>query len=241
MKTNILFCTIVLAAMFLSSCRIVTVKKHQGTPDLSEANTTAEASSEESGCRVFDNLPSCSTIVFEGVADIEYTQGPARVELRAPENIIEHLVVQTTPDSALLVTTDKSRIRDWSGVQVFVSMPEVRHLSLAGAGKFRARAIGSSDKFHMDCSGAADVQIDSLSASDADVEINGAGKVVINGISCGSIDVEINGAGNVRLAGNVDTAKLEINGVGNIDVSNLVRKDLQAWKTGLGSITDKEL
>ena len=86
-------------------------------------------------------------------------------------------------------------------------------LSMAGAGKIEAS--GKVAKLAVDASGAGNVDLTDLEATDAEVDIAGLGNADIN--ASGKVRASIAGAGNVTLHSKPRELVCDIAGLGNVD------------------------
>ncbi|MBL8310696.1 MAG: DUF2807 domain-containing protein [Burkholderiales bacterium] len=76
------------------------------------------------------------------------------------------------------------------------------------------------------------------------IENSGAVTIDAGGFSGGKLTLDTSGVGTAKLAGRVDTLKIELSGVGSVDSENLVADRVDAELSGVGSGTvraDKSL
>lgn len=238
MKKNMfkIVCTAVLVVLASTSCKFVSIKNTKGLEGLKEI-AVSEESSAVTDTRVYNDISGFNVIISEGAYDISYSNGPERVEVSAPENILSHLVVKASENGELLLTSDGTKIKNWKNVKVNISSPELKGLDIRGAVDFDSQSIKTEGDFKVTVSGAADVQIDNLEAENIEVVINGAGEMNLNGINCRKVMVEVNGAGDIKLKGDAQKADLTINGAGSVNIKNLNCPDIHTNRNGIGAFS----
>lgn len=103
-------------------------------------------------------------------------------------------------------------------IRVFVTMPSLRGVSLAGSG---------------------DVSVDRATAKDFSGNIAGSGTLSIASLSTGSAEFNIAGSGSINAAGKCATADVSIAGSGSVAAPNLACETLQVSIAGSGDVTAK--
>ena len=86
-------------------------------------------------------------------------------------------------------------------------------------------------------SGAADIQMDSLSTSTLDVSMSGAGQFVLDQFQADSLKTVLSGFGNVEISGEVSQARIDIPGAGSINFGDLQIQTADTTISGVGSAT----
>ena len=86
-------------------------------------------------------------------------------------------------------------------------------------------------------SGAADIQMDSLSTSTLDVSMSGAGQFVLDQFQADSLKTVLSGFGNVEISGEVSQARIDIPGAGSINFGDLKIQTADTTISGVGSAT----
>ena len=85
-------------------------------------------------------------------------------------------------------------------------------VSIAGAGNIDAS--GSVERLNLDCNGAGNADLATLSVRDAVVRLSGVGNASLN--VSGTLDVAIYGVGSVTYRGTGRVVRREIRGVGSL-------------------------
>jgi len=137
--------------------------------------------------------------------EVDIEVGPeASVEVQADDNFIEFVEIEVDGDE-LQIGFDES-LRDGT-LRATVTLPQLTDV---------------------DVSGASDVSIIGIDATDLDIEVSGASEVTASG-SADSLRLDVSGASDVRLDGlTVATAQVDINGASDVELgaAETVRGDL---------------
>lgn len=177
------------------------------------------------------NAISCS-----GGYDVEYVPGECLARLSGPKSYIEHLLLECN-NGVLEAKTDGTKFRNWKNVKLFVSCPTLEKIEAQGSVDLNADyGVVSNADLSIDISGAADMNISSLTAKNVKLRISGAGDIDIKGLCCDCFDGIISGAGDMNLEGISDTLKLQVNGAANVDIHKLSCKTKDIKKAGIASI-----
>jgi hypothetical protein len=86
-------------------------------------------------------------------------------------------------------------------------------------------------------SGAADVEMDSLSTPTLDVTMSGAGQFVLDQLKADSLNITLSGLGSVEGSGEVTNARIDIPGAGSVNAGDLKVQTVDVTISGLGSAT----
>lgn len=203
---------------FLSSCRIVKVKKNV-----------------ETITRRLD-LKDFNKIEVNGACDLEYTQGPYSVTVTMPKEIGEN-VITSVNDSLLKIEDDhhgsfSARNRK---ITVIVSAPDISLLRVNGAGDVDIKNI-DTQVLYMESNGAGDIDIDDSKIANNTVTINGAGKVDMDKIQGETLTINVNGAGKVDVKGEYEHAFINLAGASFADISELKCNDMHTQSSGASKI-----
>jgi hypothetical protein len=160
-----------------------------------------------------DTLDRIETVVDDG-----------RLEVRTPEasgvsGLLDWLLGGTEPDTA--------------PIDVYVTMPTVEALSVAGAGTLVAETPIESEDLNLEVAGAGDIDAE-LSATRLDLTLAGAGGATLRG-RADAANVECAGAGTVR-APDLQVATADVQTAGANTVELHVTDRLTAELAGAGSV-----
>lgn len=185
-------------------------------------------------------LNSFSAIDCGTVCDIVYTQGPDKVELKAPENILEKIVVDVDESGVLSVNfVEGFRYSDnhkKTKITLIVSSPVLEDVIIRGAADFKVPEGIKGGSFSLEVRGAGDVDIAGLDVSKADFIIKGAGDIDVEDLSCEEFDLDISGAGDCEISGTAEKGSIKVSGAGDVDVTELKVGSLQSEVHGVGTI-----
>lgn len=171
-------------------------------------------------------------------ANVYLTQADLyKVEIEADASILRQ--IETTVDGGKLRIKYVDRwYSNFSNkkVNIYISMPRVNELSIAGSGDIVAQNPLVTDKLSIHVSGSGDVIIDMLSAKTVEVSINGSGDIKLAGPNVVErAEVAISGSGDVK-AENLQcrTVSARISGSGDVRIWAI--DDLEARVSGSGDI-----
>lgn len=171
-----------------------------------------------------------------GSFDIDYTAGPCYLNIAAPDNVLEHIIVEFE-NGSLKVKMDKSfRIINLQKIQMTVHCPKLNGVSISGAGDFKAVNGIKSDGLNVRISGAGDFEANGIKADNISINLSGAGDVEADNIDCEKISTWISGAGDIELSGKAKTADIRISGAGDIDIRNLKADNTDTRISGAGKV-----
>jgi Putative auto-transporter adhesin, head GIN domain len=198
------------------------------------------------GCHAADSGPSSTedrpvgafqSISLDGTARLDVLVGPAP-SLSVIGSPQARAAFTTRVDGDRLVL--ESHNSPWQPgrgeVQVRVTVPRLRALTVGGAGEISVAGV-SGDSLDLSLNGAASLEangkvgtlavqmngagkmdLSRLEAVDATVTTNGAGRIDIN--STGSLVATVNGVGTINYYGKPAKVTTAINGVGSISPRN---------------------
>jgi hypothetical protein len=86
-------------------------------------------------------------------------------------------------------------------------------------------------------SGAAEVEMDSLTTSALVAAMKGAGQIRLGELAADSIEIQVSGVGNIEVAGEAARATITISGAGNVNAPDLKCQTAEVTISGLGNAT----
>jgi len=158
---------------------------------------------------------------------------PDIVTLKVQPNIMEYYKVEVVNDELVVRTTKKIAFGSGNSPVLTVYTPNLKHLTIEGAGTFTAFDKISSKSFKINLKGAgsgkAELDVDSLSA-----DLSGAGEFTLYG-RADNADLRLSGAGDLdAIMLKTRNATVNMSGAGSIRVS--CSDDLKVTASGLGSV-----
>lgn len=146
-----------------------------------------------------------------GSIPVYITQGSSfEVKVTAYANLIPYLKTNVS-DGTLKIGYDKN-IRNDNAV-AYITMPQLKGLRSNGSGNMSVTGPFMTDELVVSISGSAEINIDTATVEDYDVEISGSGKVKGYGVGSRNADVHISGSGEVWLTAS-ETLEADISGSG---------------------------
>lgn len=119
-------------------------------------------------------------------------------------------------------------------VTIYITMPEIKGLSVSGSGSIRAAESLKANDLDLAVSGSGSISLGQVQSSDITSALSGSGSIILKG-SASRHDVRISGSGSVQSADlRVEASKVSISGSGNCRVN--ASKTLDARIAGSGSI-----
>lgn len=202
-----------------------------------DEKTTLKAEGEPVS-KVYD-LKSFSAIDCSIVCDIIYTQGSDRVEIKAPENVLEKIEVDVDEGGLLNVSLNGYKYRDNRGknkITLLVSSTVLDNVTIRGAADFSAPEGIRGETFSFEIKGAGDADIDGLEVETANFGVKGAGDISVERLNCKSLSLVVSGAGDCEFSGSAEAADINVSGAGDVDISELNTSSLQTNISGVGTI-----
>jgi hypothetical protein len=195
-------------------------------------------------------------VSLTGVGDVFITQGEQEsLTVRADDNLLPYIRTEVKDGMLTLGFTDGVKdVKPTQGIEFNLSMKEISHLKISGAGDIVAPSIvadnpeiaisGAGDviitslnaqgELRIDLSGAGDVDIESLDAETLTVHLSGAGDVNVESVNATASVVRLSGAGDVTLAGQVVEQSIFLSGVGDYDATALGSQTALVEASGVG-------
>lgn len=202
---------------FLSSCRIVKVKKNV-----------------ETITRRLD-LKDFNKIEMNGAYDLEYTQGPYSVTLIIPKEVEDNISVGVT-DSLLKVEDTRAKFNTRTRkVTARISAPDLSLLRTSGAVNVDIKNIDVTN-LYVESNGAGDIDFTDSRITNGTITINGAGKLDSEKIQGETLTINVNGAGKVDVKGEYEHAFINLAGASFADISELKCNDMHTQSSGASKI-----
>ena len=134
---------------------------------------------------------------------------------------------ETVVDSGMLIIKSDSWLKFWrkKPITVYVSMPLVRKLSVAGSGSIVGESTIYSDRLTLELTGSGEIELD-VETKQLGSIISGSGEIRLRG-SAKAFQHTISGSGDLN-AFNLETerSEIKITGSGNCELSASNRLDV---------------
>ena len=185
------------------------------------------------------DLPAFNAVALTMSANVFISQGnPQRVEVEAEKSNME--IIETELDgSTLKITTQKGHWRDLGKVNVYITVSDIRSLSVSGSGDITCQTAVKSGEIDIDVSGSGSISVPTLESSDIAVTITGSGNVKLAGTNAqATLETLITGSGSFN-GEELQVARGDINITGSGSARVNVLKELETNITGSGNVLYK--
>jgi len=191
--------------------------------------------------------------------ELYLTQGDTEsLEIEADDNFLEEIIT-TVVGTRLEIKYQRTKninYRPSQPVKLYLTMADVRGVSLSGGGYFETDVL-ESEGFDLDMSGGSDAWIATLTTGDINVEISGGGNLEagsiegdqvdldfsggsdsqIEKLSAASLDVETSGGGQFEADScQVDHLNMNLSGSSDGEISSLTAETLELRTSGGGIV-----
>jgi hypothetical protein len=159
---------------------------------------------------------------FDGIdlelpARVFIRQGPEQeVIIEGKPNILDEIELDVR-NGIWVIETDRC-VNDIDVLNIFITMPEIRSLSISGSGSIESDEFLEVDDIDLRISGSGDINL-GLIADDIEVDIPGSGDIVLEG-TADDLDINISGSGDIRAFGlEADDIFIRISGSGDAELN----------------------
>jgi hypothetical protein len=189
-----------------------------------EFETVGEPMAEptESAVAALPEGATFSKLRFKSFGKVVLKQGEAcDLKIEGNQDLVDRIKVDIEDDT--LVIRFDADAADWigsswvkgeGGLRYFVTAPEISGIEMAGAG---------------------DLQAESLKGESLSLAHGGAGKMELHDVDYQSLDASLGGLGEIRVAGVVQTQKVDLSGAGSYEAVDLKSQDAEVVLSGAGA------
>ena len=182
------------------------------------------------GTIITENRPAGSFIALENRigANIYILKSDHNaIAITANQNLVPYIKTSVV-NSTLIISSPGYYLMNDHEITIDVSMPVLEEIRLKGAGQVisglpvhriylsgygNISCNGLTDRVHVKLSGTGNIDLSSMPASNAKVELSGSGKVILEAKN--QLDVSISGVGTVYYKGSARLTK-KISGIGSV-------------------------
>jgi hypothetical protein len=104
-------------------------------------------------------------------------------------------IIAEVKDNQLVIKTRNGSF-SMGEVIVYVSMPRIEGLNVAGSGDIKAEELVKSSDISLSVSGSGNIYVDNLQAKEITSSISGSGNIAVKGTESESLNVNIAGSGD---------------------------------------------
>ena len=185
------------------------------------------------------NVKDFTELEIAGSFNVYFTQGnTTSVKIRGHEKALKNVNI-VSDGKTLTIGTKKS----WkflsfydSDIDVYVTSPNLRSVSIAGSGEFKSGTKIDTDRMYISVAGNGEVDIQDIICDNLKGEIAGSGEIDIKRITTPNAELSIAGSGDIDIENAViDNVACEIAGSGNIELKGNIRHHTQEI-AGSGSV-----
>lgn len=157
------------------------------------------------------NVGEFTAVELQGAVSLDIRIGsPGSFEVTADDDLLGD--IETKVSKGTLVV-DASGFEAVTPVRVVATVAALKGIKATGASTVTGTALGSTDKLHLEITGAGTMTVSGDARKDLEIDIEGAGRVVATGLPVESVDVAITGTGIVAVDA-VKSLKARVKGAG---------------------------
>ena len=232
------------ATVCLASCVDAKLGKESVKEELENALDISSDDASNKGKRVMEtvSVKPFEKISVAGSFDVHYVQGETTsVKVEGSVKYLRQTVV-ANDGQTLRIKTKRGVWRSMEDVNVYITSPDLTHVSMAGSGEFDAEGMvdtdnltlelaGSGeidfkqlvcDNLNIQVAGSGDVDVESVDVNKADMQIAGSGDIKVHFVRADFVSAQVAGSGDIRLSGKAKQVDKKVAGSGDIDTSRLV-------------------
>lgn len=158
------------------------------------------------------------------------------VKLVGSDNDLDKIVTKVEGNTLIIKSKNNSSIK--GDVKVYVSLPQLRELSIAGSGNVISEKPFTVDKLEIALSGSGDITFKQLKASRLETSIAGSGDLFFSGSVSEVFETSIAGSGDIN-AVELKAKNVEVNIAGSGSAHVFASDKLETSIVGSGSVRYK--
>lgn len=180
------------------------------------------------------NLSGFNEISYSISGDLVITQGSEfKVVVEGSEDDVKEIVTKIEGNN--LIIKKGSRFKNLGDTKVYVTLPELTALSLAGSGDTKTHGTFKTEEFELSLAGSGDAKFSDLQVSEIEVSIAGSGDVILNGEAKSEMEVSIAGSGDID-AKNFKAREVEVSIAGSGSATVYATEKLETDIVGSGDV-----
>jgi hypothetical protein len=158
------------------------------------------------------------------------------VKIEGNENDLAQIITKLEGNTLIIKSKNFSHFRD--KVKIFVSLPELTAVDLAGSGNVIAKNKISTDNINLSVSGSGDILFENLQSTSAKLNLAGSGDMDITGNAKTNLAISIAGSGSIK-ASNFETQNVDVDISGSGSAKVYALGKLNTNIVGSGSVRYK--
>ena len=185
------------------------------------------------------NVKDFTELEIAGSFNVYFTQGnTTSVKVKGYEKYLKNVKI-TSDGKTLSIGIHKS----WKNlsyfyddIEVYVTSPNIRGISIAGSGEFTYNNKIDTDRMFISVAGSGEVDIKDIICDKIQGEIAGSGDINIKRITTANAELSVAGSGDIDIENAViDNVACEIAGSGDIELKGNIKHHTQEV-AGSGSV-----
>jgi hypothetical protein len=154
--------------------------------------------------------------------------------VEADENLLDLIVTHVSGNKLIIETRNGTNIRPSIPVEITISTPALKEVTLNGSGLVYSYGI-ESEEFAINLSGSGQIQINNLVTTNMDVDLEGSGNITTE-VTAENITSQLEGSGEIKLDGSSINTDYQIIGSGDIRAGQLATDICLVYISGSGSV-----
>ena len=185
------------------------------------------------------NVKDFTELEIAGGFNVYFTQANnTSVKIRGHEKALKNVNIVSNGKTLTIGTKKSWKFLSFydSDIDVYVTSPNLRSVSIAGSGEFKSSTKIDTDRMYISVAGNGEVDIQDIICDKIQGEIAGSGEIDIKRITTPNAELSIAGSGDIDIENAViDNVACEIAGSGNIELKGNIRHHTQEI-AGSGSV-----
>jgi len=158
-----------------------------------------------------------------------------KVEVSGQKDILDVLNTTVNGRELKIDFDHNKRIGSHSKIEIWISCPDIKKLSLSGSGNLTALNNFSGENMDLEVSGSGSINITALHTDNVDATISGSGNISILNGKATKIKTNVSGSGYIDFTGmKTNIAAVKISGSGDTKVN--VSDELNVKISGSGDV-----
>ena len=182
-------------------------------------------------------VPAFDQLAISVPGEVYLVQGPSqRLIVEGTERVLENLITEVKNGQLTIRAPRRWNFRRSDHLRVYITMPELKRISLSGSANVYAEGPFRADKLSVRISGSGSVEIEDFAANDLNVNISGSGRLRLGGREkLERSEIVISGSGRIE-SGSLPAERVDatISGSGRCHVH--VLSDLNIRISGSGRV-----
>jgi hypothetical protein len=208
MKNRIIFISIVILSMLLSSCSVLYTA---GIRVITPSDVIISQNRDVSGFTAID---------FSTFGKVNIIQGDTEsLNISGPDNLVSEIITTVANGTLTIKTSENITIPATTNQNVVTFTIVVKNLT------------------SLDNSGVGNIQIEALNTPSIKIVLSGAGSISQNQLTTDNLNLDLSGLGGVDITGQATQATIDLSGAGSVNGTDLQIQTASVTISGLGSAT----